>query len=167
MREIEQPPVASIFTGYRREDVAHPLDGFGLLAPSVERRRILGTLFSSTLFPGRAPAGHVAMTTFVGGARGPELAGLGDRELLDLVQAELEDLLGVRGAPAFVNIKRWPRAIPQYNLGFERFTVACAAVEAAAPGLFIGGNCRDGISLSYCMASGRRLAGAVLADSSR
>ena len=56
LREIEQPPVVSIFTGYRREDVAHPLDGFGLLMPEVERRRILGSLFSSTLFPGRAPA---------------------------------------------------------------------------------------------------------------
>ncbi len=71
--DIEHPPVATVFTGFRREDVTHPLDGFGLLAPQVEHRRILGTLFSSSLFPQRAPAGHVALTTFVGGSRQPAL----------------------------------------------------------------------------------------------
>jgi len=162
MKEIEQPPVASVFTGYRREDVAHPLDGFGVLAPRVEKRQILGTLFSSTLFPGRAPSGHVALTTFAGGALQPEVAGLDDRELLNRVRSELGHLLGVRNDPVFVSIRRWPRAIPQYNLGFEHFLDGYAAVEANAPGLFIGGNCRDGISLAYCMASGRRLADAVL-----
>lgn len=161
LREIEHPPVASVFTGFRREDVAHPLDGFGLLVPEVEQRRILGTLFSSTLFPGRAPAGHVALTTFVGGVRQPELARLDEGALLGLVREELAALLGVRGEPAFVSVRRWPRAIPQYNLGFQRFKDACAAVESAAPGLFIGGNCRDGISLANCIESGRRLALAV------
>ena len=73
LRTVHQPPVASVFLGFRREDVAHALDGFGFLAPAVEQRRILGTLFSSTLFAGRAPAGHVALTTFVGGTRQPEL----------------------------------------------------------------------------------------------
>ncbi len=161
LREIEQSAVASVFTGFRREEVAHPLDGFGLLVPEVEKRRILGTLFSSTLFPGRAPAGHVGLTTFVGGVRQPELARLDDHNLVALVRAELGALLGARGEPAFVSVKRWPRAIPQYNVGFQRFKDACAAVELAAPGLFIGGNCRDGISLANCIESGRRLASAV------
>lgn len=74
---IEHPPVVSLFLGYRREQVAHPLDGFGLLAPAVERRSVLGVLFSSSIFAGRAPAGHVALTVLVGGARQPELAQIG------------------------------------------------------------------------------------------
>ncbi len=161
LREIEHPPVVSVFTGFRREDVRHPLDGFGALMPQVERGRILGTLFSSTLFPGRAPEGHVALTTFVGGMRQPELAELGERELLRVVHEELSRLVGVTAPPVFAHVKRWPRAIPQYTLGYQRFKDAITAVESAAPGLFIGGNCRDGISLANCIASGTRLADAV------
>jgi len=161
LRTIPQPPVASVFLGYRREDVAHPLDGFGLLTPAVEQRRILGTLFSSTLFPGRAPAGHVALTTFVGGTRQPELGRAGDRELLDTVQGELTALLGVRGQPVIARVQHWPRAIAQYTVGFQRHKDACAAAEAGAPGLFLGGPCRDGVSLSHCILAGQRLAAAV------
>lgn len=161
LRTIAQPPVATVFLGFRREDVIHPLDGFGLLTPAVEQRRILGTLFSSTLFPGRAPAGHVALTTFVGGARQPELARVDDRALLDSVQAELAALLGVRGRPVIARVQRWPRAIPQYTVGFQRFKDTCDRVERAAPGLFLGGTCRDGVSLANCIAAGERLAGAV------
>ncbi len=156
--DMPQPPVASVFLGYRRADVAHPLDGFGLLAPAVEQRRILGTLFSSTLFPGRAPAGHVALTTFVGGTRQPKLAQADDAELLAAVRAELADLLGIRGEPVMTHIQRWSRAIPQYVVGFDRFEHACATVEHLAPGLFIGGTCRDGVSLSHCVAAAEKLA---------
>ncbi|MES1194369.1 MAG: protoporphyrinogen oxidase, partial [Opitutus sp.] len=158
---IPQPPVAAVFLGYRRENVSHPLDGFGLLTPAVESRRILGTLFSSTLFPGRAPAGHVALTTFVGGTRQPELARADDRELLDSVQAELAALLGVNGPPVIARVRRWPRAIPQYAVGFQRFKDTCASVERSVPGLFLGGTCRDGVSLANCIAAGERLAGAA------
>lgn len=166
LRTIEQPPVASVFFGYQREAVAHPLDGFGMLVPEVERGKMLGTLFSSTLFPGRAPEGHVALTSFVGGVRQPELARLEEGELVALVRGELERLLGARGEPVFVHVQRWPRAIPQYTLGWERFAGLYAAVEKLAPGFFIGGNGRDGISLSNCIASGRRLAAAVQAQRS-
>src|SRR5690606_6749909 len=81
LREIQHPPVVSVFTGFRRSKVRHPLDGFGALVPEVERGSILGILFSSTLFPGRAPDGHVALTSFVGGTRQPELAGMEDGEI--------------------------------------------------------------------------------------
>ena len=158
LSEIEHPPVASVFTGFRREDVTHALDGFGVLVPSAEGRNILGTLFSSALFPGRAPAGHVALTTFVGGTRQPALACLDDDALTRLVLAELTSLLGVRAAPVFVRIRRHARAIPQYAVGFGRYQAIYADAEASAPGLYIGGNCRDGISLAACLVSGSRLA---------
>ena len=162
LREIQHPPVASVFTGYRRSDVAHALDGFGLLVPQVEHRLILGTLFSSTLFPDRAPAGFVGLTSFVGGMREPELALLDHTELVRIVQAELTRLVGVRAAPVYTHVQSWPRAIPQYTLGYQRYKDAIANVEASARGLFIGGNSRDGISLANCIASGRRLADAIV-----
>ena len=158
LRDIVHPPVASVLLGYRRADIRHPLDGFGFLVPEVERRSLLGSLFSSTLFPGRAPEGFVALTSFVGGVRSPELATRGDDALRQLVHEELVQLVGAGAPPVFTHIHRWPRAIPQYELGYQRFKDAIASVETASPGLFIGGNARDGISLANCIESGRRLA---------
>jgi oxygen-dependent protoporphyrinogen oxidase len=158
LAEIEHPPVASLFLGFRREDIAHSLDGFGLLAPARERRVLLGAIFSSALFPERAPTGHVAITVMAGGARQPELARLPPDALLATVLPDLCELLGVRGKPVFTHHTFWPRAIPQYNLGYGRFLAGMAATEKNLPGLFIGGHVRDGIALGACVASGLRLA---------
>jgi oxygen-dependent protoporphyrinogen oxidase len=141
--------------------VAHPLDGFGGLVPAIEKREVLGILFSSTLFPDRAPAGHVGLTVFVGGMRQPENARLGTAALLERIAPDLRDFVGASGAPAFVKHSYWPKAIPQYNLGHERFLEPMARCEADYPGIFIGGNVRDGISLPDCLKSGERLAKAA------
>lgn len=155
---IEHPPVSSLFLGYKREQVAHPLDGFGLLVPEVEQRSVLGLLFSSSLFVGRAPEGHVALTVFVGGTRQPDLARLPTDELLAAITPDLQHLVGVRGAPVFRRHTFWPRAIPQYNLGYERYLDAMTAAERAYPGFYLGGQVRDGISMPACVAAGEKLA---------
>lgn len=155
---IEHPPVASVFAGFRRDRVEHRLDGFGVLVPASERRSVLGVIFSSSLFPGRAPEGHVALTAFVGGALQPELARLPKDELVARVCGDLRALLGAQGEPAFARHTLWPRAIPQYNLGYGSHLEAIAACERGHPGLLIGGNARDGISLSDCIMSGTALA---------
>lgn len=158
---IEHPPVASLFLGYRREQVAHPLDGFGVLVPEIEQRSVLGILFSSSLFPGRAPEGHVALTVMSGGARQPQLARLAPGELLAAVDRDLRELLGVKGAPVFQRHRFWPRAIPQYNLGYGVFLETMTSAERDYPGLFIGGQARDGIALPACLAAGEKLAARV------
>ena len=163
LSHVEYPPVSSLFLGYKREQVTHPLDGFGMLVPPAENRSVLGVLFNSTLFPGRAPAGHVALTVMTGGALRPDLARLDDTSLLALVQKELSGLLGVSGEPSFIRRNFWPRAIPQYNLGYERFLELMDRVESAHPGLFIGGHIRDGISVPNCLAAGEKLAARALA----
>lgn len=155
---IEHPPVASLFLGYRRDQVTHPLDGFGLLVPAVERRTVLGVLFSSSIFPGRAPDGHVALTVMAGGARQPEVAQLSPDRLLAAVKPDLAALLGVSGEPVFQRHTLWPKAIPQYNLGHDRHLETIAACERANPGLWIGGQARNGISLPACIAAGEALA---------
>ncbi len=160
---LEHPPVCSLFLGYRREDVAHPLDGLGLLFPSVEKRPLLGVLFNSTLFPARAPAGHVALTVMLGGARNGELARHPLDYQLPLVRRELVQVLGVRGEPVFVRRTLWPRAIPQYLLNHDEHLHVIRAAEERNPGLHIGGPVRDGIGLPACLAAGERLAQAALA----
>lgn len=158
---IEHPPVSSLFLGYRRDQVAHPLDGFGLLVPEIERRTILGVLFSSTLFPQRAPENHVALTVLIGGTRSPEIARLDADQLLGLITPDLQALLGVRGKPVFQHHTYWPQAIPQYNLGYDRYFEAIEEVERRNDRLFIGGQVRDGISLPSCIKAGERLAGYI------
>jgi oxygen-dependent protoporphyrinogen oxidase len=160
-RELESivyPPVASAVVGFRRSSLQHPLDGFGFLVPAVERRRILGTIFSSTLFPDRAPDDHVALTTFVGGMRQPDLA-IGDDEAVALtVRAELKPLLKVRSSPVMTAVTRWDRAIPQYELGHLERVERVAALERAHPGLAFCANWRGGISVGDCIKSAAAVA---------
>jgi protoporphyrinogen/coproporphyrinogen III oxidase len=158
LSEIDYPPVASVVLGFRRDQVKHPLDGFGVLVPEAERMNILGTIFSSSLFPRRAPAGFVMLTSYLGGARAPELATCNESILVEHTLRDLSQLLGVTGAPTYRHCFVFKHAIPQYNLGFGRFTDLMTRAEAAAPGLLIGGHCRNGISLGDSIASGHEMA---------
>jgi protoporphyrinogen/coproporphyrinogen III oxidase len=156
--EIRYPPVASVVLGFRREDVAHACEGFGMLIPKVEGFQILGTIFSSSLFPNRAPAGHLTLTSYVGGERNPDLASLPPEKLFALTCEDLRVLLGVKGKPTFQHSVFYPRAIPQYNVGYGRFRELMSDIEQKAPGLFFAGHYRDGISLSDTIVSGCKVA---------
>ncbi len=162
LADIHYPPVASVVLGFRREDVAHPLDGFGMLIPRVEGFRILGTIFSSSLFPGRAPAGCVNLTSYLGGARAPEMAQKSPEELFEITREDLRVLLGVTGKPTFRHHILYPRAIPQYEIGYARFKETMSAAEMNAPGLFFAGHYREGISVSDCIVSGHEVAERVV-----
>jgi oxygen-dependent protoporphyrinogen oxidase len=162
--EIKYPPVASVVLGFKREDVTHPCEGFGMLIPKIEGFRILGTIFSSSLFPNRAPAGHLTLTSYVGGERYPELASLPQDKLVELVCEDLRVLLGVRGKPVFAHSVFYPRAIPQYNVGFGRFKELMNDIEAKAPGIFFAGHYRDGVSLSDSIVSGCKVVERVAAS---
>jgi oxygen-dependent protoporphyrinogen oxidase len=159
--EIRYPPVASVVLGFRRADVAHSCEGFGMLIPKIEGFKILGTIFSSSLFPNRAPEGHVTLSSYVGGERYPELALLPPDQLSALVCEDLRVLLGVRGVPVFSHSVLYPRAIPQYNVGYGRFKGLLDEIEAGADGLFFAGHYRDGVSLSDSILSGCNMADRV------
>jgi oxygen-dependent protoporphyrinogen oxidase len=152
--EIRYPPVASVVLGFRRNDVAHPCQGFGMLIPKVEGFRILGTIFSSSLFPNRAPAGHVTLTSYVGGERQPDLALRSAEELVALTCEDLQVLLGAKGRPVFHHTVLYPRAIPQYNLGYGRYRELMNAIENQNGGLFFAGHYREGVSLGDSIVSG-------------
>ena len=127
-----------------------------MLVPQAEGLNILGTLFTSSLFPNRAPDRHVTLTSYVGGARAPHLALRKREELVDIVLNDIRKLLGVTGAPTFEECFVFPEAIPQYNVGYGRFKQLMSAAEAAAPGLLISGNARCGISLGDSILSAHK-----------
>ena len=160
--DVYYPPVVEVFLGYRADQAGIPLDGFGYLVPEVERRKILGTIWSSSLFEGRAPAGHIALTTFLGGARQPGVAELEDSEVLPLVRSELESIMKVRGEPVYSRINRWSKAIPQYNLGYGAILKSLEQAERNNPGLFFCSNYRGGISVGDCVMSADRTAQTVV-----
>jgi oxygen-dependent protoporphyrinogen oxidase len=158
LASIVHPPVAVLALGFRREQVSHPLDGFGFLTPEVERRRVLGAVFSSSLFPGQAPEGHVLLTAFVGGTRDPDLVHADPHTLTARVLDDLRLLLGTRGEPTFRAVQVWPKAIPQYVLGYGRFKEIAEDVERRNPGLVLAGTYRDGVALGNAIGSGEQAA---------
>lgn len=155
LAEVPYPPVSVLAMGYPREAVSHPLDGFGLLVPQVEKDlQILGTLFSSSLFPNRAPKARVLLTTFVGGARDPDLARRPTTALQSVVERDLAQLLGVKDSPSFVHHVSWPQAIPQYTIGYRRILETLEKIEERHPTLAFAGNYREGVSVGDALSSG-------------
>jgi protoporphyrinogen/coproporphyrinogen III oxidase len=163
LQAIDHAPVASVASAYARSAVDHPLDGFGCLVPRNQQRRILGVLFSSSMFDGRAPAGTVLLTTFVGGRRNPDLPGLPDDEIAALAHEEHAALLGARRPPLFQAVTRWPRAIPQYTLGHLDRVARATAAQRVLPGLFFCASWKGGVSVGDCIKNGHLEADAVAA----
>ena len=161
---ITHPPVAVLALGFRREDVTHRLDGFGLLVPDVERRNVLGVIFSSTVFLGRAPEGHVLLTAFVGGVRNPDLANADLSTLTARVLDDLRLLLGVRGEPTFRALHLWPKAIPQYTLSYGRFKEIMDEAERRSPGLGLTGSYREGVAVGEVIAAADQVAERIAAQ---
>ncbi len=158
---IFYPPVAEVCLGHKTEDIHRTLDGFGFLVPAREKRNILGTIWSSSLFPGRAPLGHTALTTFIGGSRQPELTQKDDAELIAMTVREHAALMAVTGRPVFNRVSRWQRAIPQYHLGHLERMETIERFERVHPGLFLTGNFRGGISVGDCIINSEKNADRV------
>jgi oxygen-dependent protoporphyrinogen oxidase len=161
LQTIHYAPVATVASAYAADSIDHPLDGFGCLVPRKEGRRILGVLFSSCMFEGRAPAGTALLTTFVGGQRAPELPGLPVPEIAALVHGEHALLLGARRPPMFQAVTRWPQAIPQYTLGHLDRVARATAAQRMLPGLFFCASWKGGVSVGDCIANGHLEADAV------
>lgn len=156
--QVTYPPLSVLHLGYEMDQIAHPLDGFGFLVPEVEKRDILGGLFSSTLFPGRAPENHHLLTVFVGGGRQPEMAALDTAKLVKVVEKELTELIGLKGGYTFMDHVYWPFAIPSYHVGYDNVLKEYQRIETENPGLYIAGNFRYGISVPDCIKNGLKLA---------
>ncbi len=160
---VYYPPISVVCLGIRKNLVKNPLDGFGFLAPFVERRPILGALWDSSIFKGRAPQDYHLLRVLVGGARLGRIAGLPDDSLVDLVQKELSYLVGLRGTPDFARIFRWRESIPQYNVGYLRMMNELEGFLEKYPGLFIRCNWVGGVSLNDCIANSKALAKRIAA----
>jgi protoporphyrinogen/coproporphyrinogen III oxidase len=158
LKDLPYAPVAIAAMGFRREDVEHPLNAFGFLASQLEQAPLLGCLFTSSLFPGRAPEGKVLLTAFLGGARHSEVLRMSEPEIMKTTLDFLRPLLGLKGDPDMTLVRLWPEAIPQYNLGHERFIRWAQEMEARFQGLHFSGNLLNGVSVADCISNACALA---------
>jgi oxygen-dependent protoporphyrinogen oxidase len=159
---IPYPPIVVVCFGLRREMVEHSLDGFGFLIPHKDKRRILGTLWDSSIFPGRAPEGYVLLRTMAGGSRLPEIAMLDDEGIVKTVFDEIRQVLGLRGEPEMIRLYRWEKAIPQYEMGHQERLRRIEERLRAHPGLYLTGNAYRGIGMNDCIENGIGVAGEIL-----
>jgi protoporphyrinogen/coproporphyrinogen III oxidase len=158
---IAYAPVAVVAAGYYQQQVGEPMNGFGYLVPRSEKLHTLGTVWNSSLFPGRAPRGAVTLTSFTGGATNPEIADEPEGEIAKIIQSENEHILKIIGSPVTSAVWKYPRALPQYNLGHGHVVEAIRDAERKLPGIFFAGNYLEGPSVGKCVENGFRTADAV------
>ncbi len=158
LRAIKYAPMCVVHVGLPDAAVPELPGGFGFLAPRSQGVRILGAIFSSTLFPGRAPDGHHLLTIFVGGRIDREGASLTDAELRRTVLADLGLVLGVKGEPSLFSVTRWDAAIPQYVVGHKDRVERIRCALAPQRGLHLLGNWQGGIAMPACVENADTLA---------
>lgn len=163
MDAIPSAPVAVIHLGYTISALPQPPRGFGFLVPRGEGLRILGTLFSSNIFPGRAPDGSALLTVMAGGAGDAAALDLDDSALVAMIRRELQGIMNIQVAPHFVRVFRHPRGIPQYTVGHLDRVAEIEKLCDGHGGLWVSGNSYHGISVNLCVDEAPRIAESVLA----
>jgi oxygen-dependent protoporphyrinogen oxidase len=158
---IAYAPVAVVASGYYRQQAGDPMDGFGFLVPAGEKLHTLGTVWNSSLFPGRAPEGAVTVTSFAGGATNPEIANEPEDQIAKIIQSENEHILKIVGSPVTSAVWKYPRALPQYNLGHGHVVESIREAERQLPGIFFAGNYLEGPAVGKCVENGFQTAEAV------
>ncbi|MGO9380386.1 MAG: protoporphyrinogen oxidase [Dissulfurispiraceae bacterium] len=162
LRAIPYPALSVVSFGYKREKIHRDINLFGYLIPGKERRKILGTLFDSSIFENRAPEGYVLLRNMVGGARAERLAMLDDEKLISTVRDELAAILGLTADPDFMRIFRWEKAIPQYLLGHYRKLETLDAASAKHKNFYLTGNAYRGVAVNDCIANSFNLAEVII-----
>jgi oxygen-dependent protoporphyrinogen oxidase len=159
---IRYSPMGVVHIGARREHTGNMPEGFGFLVPRNEGLRILGAIFSSRLFKGRAPAGYELLTIFTGGALDPEVLALDDERIIEFVREDLRTALGGEWELALSRVTRWPMAIPQYEVGHKDRLLRIGQQLQQHPGLSLLGNWRGGVSMPDCAREGKLAAAAIM-----
>ena len=164
LKDIEYGDVAVFGLGFNRLDVPLELDGFGFLVPRGEGVRALGVLWSSVLYPQRAPEGEVMLRAICGGTVDPEFMHLSDAEAMESVRNDLRVAMGITAEPTFFDGVKWPGGIPQYALGHGKRVSSIMTSLQKYAGLHVCGAAYNGIGVNDCVRDARRVVAAVTGE---
>lgn len=160
---ITYSPVSVVVLGFDKSQVKSRLDGFGVLVPAKEEKKILGVNFTSSIYPKRAvDQNKVFLTVYLGGTRSPEMVSAPRDEVIQTATKEVQQVLGVEGDPLYSEVKKWPQGIPRYFPGYDTALDTMAHMERRAPGLVLAGNYRDGVGVPDALLSGLKSAERVI-----
>jgi oxygen-dependent protoporphyrinogen oxidase len=162
--EIFYPSVSVVCLGYKRERIEHSVDGFGFLIPSREGRKILGTLWDSSIFPNRAPEGYVLLRSMLGGMRRSELSLQDGDKQVHLVMDELNHIMGIKVQPDFAKVYIHKKGIPQYFPGHEKRLDTIDGIVGRFRGLYLTGNAYRGIGVNDCIENSYKLAEKIVQE---
>jgi oxygen-dependent protoporphyrinogen oxidase len=152
---------ATITLAYRREDIPHPLDGFGFVVPAVEGRSLLACTFSSLKYASRAPTGFVMLRGFAGGVLQPQALSGDDSALVAAMRKDLAELMGIRADPVLTRVCRHPQSMPQYEVGHQARVARIRDALGRFPGLWVVGGAYEGVGIPDCVRGGESAAAAV------
>ncbi|MCP4705430.1 MAG: protoporphyrinogen oxidase [candidate division Zixibacteria bacterium] len=156
--KIEYAPIAVVCQGYQKSNVEHPLEGFGFLVPQKENKRILGSIWTSSIFSERAPKDHAQFRTMIGGDGDHESLQLSDEDLISKVESDLDSIIGIEAAPEITSIYRWKNGIPQYKIGHSDVMNRIETELNMFENIFITGNAYYGIGLNDCVKQSHAIA---------
>lgn len=154
LRGIRYVSTATVSLGFKRSDIAHPMQGAGFIVPRSEGRRITACSWSSTKFNHRAPADSVLLRVFIGGALSEQLAEQDEAALIQLAREEILATMDITAEPTIAKAWRWPKANPQYDLGHDLRVIEIERTLTNFPGLYVAGAAYRGAGIPDCIQSG-------------
>ena len=162
LNQIKYASTATINFAYKRSAINHSLNGFGFVVPLIEKRSLIACTFSSVKFSGRAPSGYALLRAFAGGALQPEIFALDEAEMAARVEADLRELLGITAKPLFIEVAKWERSMPQYEVGHLDRINEIENEVSKLPGLALAGNSYRGAGIPDCIRSGQSAAESII-----
>ena len=161
LNQIYYPPVLVLYLVYEKDVVGQPLDGFGFLIPEKEQKSFLGAIWSSVIFPNRSDDTKAAFTLFIGGSRDAGFVDDVEQLVIDRARREFELIMKISNEPVLSAKRFWPKAIPQYNLGYVEHENFFDHFEKDNPGIILSGNYRGGISIGDCIKNAELVANKI------
>jgi oxygen-dependent protoporphyrinogen oxidase len=158
LNEIYYPPVLVLYLIYEKKSIGQPLDGFGFLIPEKEEKSFLGAIWSSVIFPNRSDESKAAFTLFIGGSRDAGFVDDVEQNVIDRARREFELIMKISAEPVLITKRFWPKAIPQYSLGYVEHENFFDHFEKDNKGILLGGNYRGGISIGDCIKNAEMVA---------
>ncbi len=161
---IPYASIAVVCLGYDKKQIGREAEGFGFLIPRGQGKRILGSIWTSSIFSDRCPEGMAQFRIMIGGDTDPEAIDLSDDQLLDVVSSDFHPIMNINSRPQYVNIFRYKRGIPQFIVGHPAKMKRLDDLLKDHPGLKFTGNAYEGVGLNDCVVRSQKVVKQLAAD---